>query len=250
MANPNVVVITGGSRGIGAETARLFARHGYDVCLNYVENDAAAERVRSDILALGVRCLAVKADVSKAGEVANLFRRVDQELGTLTVLVNNAAILNTQARLVDISPERFGNVLQKNVMSCFLCCKEAVQRMSTRQGGAGGSIVNVSSMAAKSGSPNEYVDYAASKGAVDTLTRGLALEVAAEGIRVNAVRPGLIYTEMHALGGEPARVDRLKSRIPLQRGGQPSEVAEAIVWLASDKSSFATGTLLDLAGGL
>jgi NAD(P)-dependent dehydrogenase (short-subunit alcohol dehydrogenase family) len=250
MANPNVVVITGGSRGIGAETARLFARHGYDVCLNYVENDAAAERVRSDILALGVRCLAVKADVSKADEVANLFRRVDQELGTLTVLVNNAAILNAQARLVDISPERFGNVLQKNVMSCFLCCKEAVQRMSTRQGGAGGSIVNVSSMAAKSGSPNEYVDYAASKGAVDTLTRGLALEVAAEGIRVNAVRPGLIYTEMHALGGEPARVDRLKSRIPLQRGGQPSEVAEAIVWLASDKSSFATGTLLDLAGGL
>lgn len=250
MANPNVVVITGGSRGIGAETARLFARHGYDVCLNYVENDAAAERVRSDILALGVRCLAVKADVSKADEVANLFRRVDQELGTLRVLVNNAAILNTQARLVDISPERFGNVLQKNVMSCFLCCKEAVQRMSTRQGGAGGSIVNVSSMAAKSGSPNEYVDYAASKGAVDTLTRGLALEVAAEGIRVNAVRPGLIYTEMHALGGEPARVDRLKSRIPLQRGGQPSEVAEAIVWLASDKSSFATGTLLDLAGGL
>ncbi len=250
MANPNVVVITGGSRGIGAETARLFARHGYDVCLNYVENDAAAERVRSDILALGVRCLAVKADVSKADEVANLFRRVDQELGTLTVLVNNAAILNAQARLGDISPERFGNVLQKNVMSCFLCCKEAVQRMSTRQGGAGGSIVNVSSMAAKSGSPNEYVDYAASKGAVDTLTRGLALEVAAEGIRVNAVRPGLIYTEMHALGGEPARVDRLKSRIPLQRGGQPSEVAEAIVWLASDKSSFATGTLLDLAGGL
>ncbi|WP_144980057.1 SDR family oxidoreductase [Halomonas sp. C22] len=250
MANPNVVVITGGSRGIGAETARLFARHGYDVCLNYVENDAAAERVRSDILALGVRCLAVKADVSKADEVANLFRQVDQELGTLTVLVNNAAILNAQARLVDISPERFGNVLQKNVMSCFLCCKEAVQRMSTRQGGAGGSIVNVSSMAAKSGSPNEYVDYAASKGAVDTLTRGLALEVAAEGIRVNAVRPGLIYTEMHALGGEPARVDRLKSRIPLQRGGQPSEVAEAIVWLASDKSSFATGTLLDLAGGL
>ncbi|GGW29913.1 SDR family oxidoreductase [Vreelandella hamiltonii] len=250
MANPNVVVITGGSRGIGAETARLFAQHGYDVCLNYVENDAAAERVRSDILALGVRCLAVKADVSKADEVANLFRQVDQELGTLTVLVNNAAILNAQARLVDISPERFGNVLQKNVMSCFLCCKEAVQRMSTRQGGAGGSIVNVSSMAAKSGSPNEYVDYAASKGAVDTLTRGLALEVAAEGIRVNAVRPGLIYTEMHALGGEPARVDRLKSRIPLQRGGQPSEVAEAIVWLASDKSSFATGTLLDLAGGL
>ncbi len=249
MANPNVVVITGGSRGIGAETARLFARHGYDVCLNYVENDAAAERVRSDILALGVRCLAVKADVSKADEVANLFRQVDQELGTLTVLVNNAAILNTQARLVDISPERFGNVLHKNVMSCFLCCKEAVQRMSTRQGGAGGSIVNVSSMAAKSGSPNEYVDYAASKGAVDTLTRGLELEVAAEGIRVNAVRPGLIYTEMHALGGEPARVDRLKSRIPLQRG-QPSEVAEAIVWLASDKSSFATGTLLDLAGGL
>ncbi|HBQ05420.1 SDR family oxidoreductase [Vreelandella aquamarina] len=250
MANPKVVVITGGSRGIGAETAKLFAQHGYNVCLNYVANDAAAERVRSDILNLGVRCIAVKADVSKASDVAKLFSRVDQELGTLTVLVNNAAILNTQARMMDISVERFNDVLQKNVISCFLCCKEAVRRMSTHQGGLGGSIVNVSSMAAKSGSPNEYVDYAASKGAVDTLTRGLALEVAAEGIRVNAVRPGLIYTEMHALGGEPERVDRLKSRIPMQRGGQPSEVADAIFWLASDKSSFATGTMVDLAGGL
>lgn len=250
MAADKVVVVTGGSRGIGAATALLFARKGYAVCINYIANDQAANRVRDEIVSSGGRCIVVKADVSVGSEVARLFETVDRELGALSVLVNNAAILQQQCRMVDISEARFNEILRANVTSCFLCCKEAVKRMSSRSGGVGGAIVNVSSAAAKSGSPNEYVDYAASKGAVDTLTRGLALEVAAEGIRVNAVRPGLIYTEMHAAGGEPGRVDRLKSRIPLQRGGTPEEVAEAIYWLASEKSSFTTGGFIDLVGGL
>ena len=245
-----IVVITGGSRGIGAETARVFARNGYDVCINYLRNDEAAEKVRSEILDIGRRCIAVRADVSIGSEVSDLFSTVDKELGTLSVLVNNAAILMAQSRMIDITEDRFNEVLRKNVTSCFLCCKEAVNRMSTKNGGAGGTIVNVSSVASKSGSPDEYVDYAASKGAVDTLTRGLALEVAEEGIRVNAVRPGLIYTEMHASGGEPGRVDRLKSKIPLHRGGLPEEVAEAILWLSGEKSSFVTGSFIDPAGGL
>jgi NAD(P)-dependent dehydrogenase (short-subunit alcohol dehydrogenase family) len=245
-----IAIITGASRGIGAETAKLFAKNGYAVCINYIANDAAAEKVKNEIVACGARCITVKADVSIGSEVINLFKTVDRELGCVSVLVNNAAILKSQCRLQEISEERFGEILRTNVMSCFLCCKEAVKRMSTKNGGVGGVIVNVSSGASKSGSPNEYIDYAASKGAVDTLTRGLALEVAAEGIRVNAVRPGLIYTEMHAAGGEPNRVDRLQSKIPLQRGGQPTEVAEAILWLASDKSSFVTGSFIDPAGGL
>lgn len=245
-----IAVITGSSRGIGAETARLFARNGYDVCLNYVKDAAAAEELKAQILGLGVRCIAVKADVSLGSEVARLFSTVDAELGTLSVLVNNAAVLRTQARLTDISEERFNEILRTNVTGCFLACREAVARMSTKNGGRGGSIVNVSSMAARTGSPNEYVDYAASKGAVDTMTRGLALEVAAEGIRVNGVRPGLIYTGMHASGGEAGRVDRLKARVPLQRGGQAHEVAEAIFWLAGDKASFTTGSFVDVAGGL
>jgi NAD(P)-dependent dehydrogenase (short-subunit alcohol dehydrogenase family) len=246
----NVVLITGASRGIGAETARLFARNGYDVCVNYRANDTAAKQLQDELRALGGRCITVKADVSVGSEVKRLFETMDAELGTLSVLVNNAAMMQPQARLADISEARFNTMLHTNATSCFLCCKEAVLRMSTKKGGVGGTIINVSSMAAKSGSPNEYVDYAASKGAMDTLTRGLALEVAAEGIRVNGVRPGLIYTDMHAAGGEPSRVNRLKSRVPLQRGGQPAEVAEAILWLASDKSSFMTGSFIDLAGGL
>ena len=250
MAFSRVAIVTGASRGIGAEAAKLFAQNGYAVCINYISNDSAAENVRHEILKGGGRCMTVKADVSVSSDVARLFEAVDIELGCVSVLVNNAAILKTQCRLEDISEERFREVIQTNIMSCFLCCKEAVKRMSTRNGGAGGVIVNVSSGASKSGSPNEYIDYAASKGAVDTLTRGLALEVAAEGIRVNAVRPGLIYTEMHASGGEPDRVERLKSIIPLQRGGQPREVAEAIFWLASEKSSFVTGSFIDLSGGL
>lgn len=250
MSSTNVAIITGGSRGIGAETAKLFAQHGYAVCVNYVANDAAAEAVKQEIEAAGGRCLLVKGDVSKSADVTRLFETVDRELGTLSVLVNNAAILRTQCRLDEISEERFLEVMQVNVMSCFLCTKEAIKRMSTRYGGTGGSIVNVSSGASKSGSPNEYVDYAASKGAVDTMTRGVALEVAAEGVRVNAVRPGLIHTDIHADGGEPNRIERLKSKIPMQRGGQAREVAEAIFWLATEPSSFVTGSFIDPTGGL
>ncbi|MCU7891410.1 MAG: SDR family oxidoreductase [Candidatus Thiodiazotropha sp. (ex Ustalcina ferruginea)] len=249
MSSNKVVIITGSSRGIGAETAKLFSKNGYSICINYIANESAAEKIKNEILGNGGRCISVKADVSNAREVAMLFETVDHELGCLSALVNNAAILKEQSRLEDISEERFFEVLRTNVMSCFLCSKEAVIRMSTKNGGVGGAIVNVSSCASKSGSPYEYVDYAASKGAVDTLTRGLALEVAAEGIRVNAVPPGLIYTEMHASGGEPGRVERLKSKIPLQRGGQAIEVAEAILWLASEKSSFVTGSFVDPAGG-
>lgn len=247
---PKVAVITGSSRGIGAETARLFAQHGYSICINYLADNQAAERTRQEILNTGVHCIAVKANVSKEQDVKHLFERVDAELGLVSVLVNNAGILKQQCRLDEIPADRFAEILITNVMSCFLCSKEAVKRMSHKYGGKGGAIVNVSSGAAKSGSPNEYVDYAASKGAMDTLTRGLALEVAGEGIRVNAVRPGLIYTEMHTSGGEPERVDRLKTRIPLQRGGETKEIAEAIFWLASDKSSFITGSFIDAMGGL
>ncbi|WP_323813901.1 SDR family oxidoreductase [Cellvibrio sp. NN19] len=250
MAVQKVALITGASRGIGAETAKLFAENGYAVCINYVSNDTSAESVKQEIIQRGGSCILVKADVSIESDVIRLFETVDAELGGISVLVNNAAILKQQSRMEDISAERFAKILRTNVMSCFLCSKEAVKRMSTKHGGMGGTIVNVSSAAAKTGSPNEYVDYAASKGAVDTLTRGLALEVAAEGIRVNAVRPGLIYTDMHASGGESNRVDRLKTKIPLQRGGEAKEVAEAIFWLASDNSSFVTGSFIDTTGGL
>ncbi|MBT0571375.1 SDR family oxidoreductase [Curvibacter sp. CHRR-16] len=249
-AGRKVAIVTGASRGIGAATAKLLAAHGYAVAINYHSNTQAAQAVLHDIEQAGGIGLLVQADVSQPAAVKPMFDAVEQALGTVSVLVNNAGILHTQSRLVDISVERFEAVFRTNVLSCFLCCQEAIMRMSTRYGGAGGVIVNVSSGASKSGSPNEYVDYAASKGAVDTLTRGLALEVAAEGIRVNAVRPGLIYTDIHAAGGEPGRVDRLKSKIPMQRGGQAHEVAEAIVWLATDKSSFVTGSFIDPAGGL
>ncbi|HEX7763280.1 MAG TPA: SDR family oxidoreductase, partial [Cellvibrio sp.] len=241
---------TGGSRGIGAEVAKLFAQNGFAVCINYVANDEAAECVKQEILQSGGHCISVKADVSKEHEVKRLFETVDVALGRVSVLVNNAGILKQQCRLDEISAERFSEILHVNVMSCFLCSKEAVKRMSNKYGGVGGAIVNVSSGAAKSGSPNEYVDYAASKGAMDTLTRGLALEVAAEGIRVNGVRPGLVYTDMHASGGEPGRVDRLKNKIPLQRGGEVKEIAEAIFWLATEKASFVTGSFIDATGGI
>lgn len=212
---PNkVAVITGASRGIGAETAKLFARKGYSVCINYLSNDVAAKAVEYEILQEGGHCITVKADVSVSSDVSRLFEIVDAELGALSVLVNNAGILMAQSRFENISEDRFLEVLKVNVLGCFLCSKEAVRRMSTKNGGLGGSIVNVSSGASRSGSPNEYIDYAASKGAVDTLTKGLSVEVAAEGIRVNGVRPGLIYTEMHASGGEPDRVHRLASKFP------------------------------------
>ena len=250
MSFQKVAVITGGGRGIGAATALLFAKEGYAVCINYKSDAESANKLAQAITVEGGKCITVQADVSCEDDVIRMFSTVDRELGDLSVLVNNAGILKKQSRLEDMTAERINAVLVNNVTSYFLCCREAVKRMSTRHGGLGGVIVNVSSGAARSGSPNEYIDYAASKGAIDTLTKGLSLEVAAEGIRVNCVRPGLIYTDMHKDGGEPERVERLKSIIPLQRGGEPFEVAEAIYWLASEKSSFSTGNYLDLTGGL
>jgi len=250
MSIQKVALITGAGRGIGAATAKLFASKGYAVCINYKSDVNSATDVANSIIASGGKCITVQADVSIEAEVIKLFKFIDQGLGQLSVLVNNAGILKTQSRLEDMTAERINSILINNITSYFLCCREAVKRMSTRHDGNGGVIVNVSSGAARSGSPNEYIDYAASKGAIDTLTKGLSLEVAGEGIRVNSVRPGLIYTEMHADGGEPDRIERLKDRIPMQRGGQAIEVAEAIYWLASEKSSFSTGNFLDLAGGL
>ncbi|OUR76792.1 NAD(P)-dependent oxidoreductase [Colwellia psychrerythraea] len=250
MSKPKVAIITGAGRGIGAATAKLFARNGYAVCINYKSDKKSANDLAKLITADGGQCITVQADVSCENDVERLFSTIDNALGTVTVLVNNAGILKKQSRLEDMNAERINSILTNNVTSYFLCCRAAVKRMSTRYSGLGGVIVNVSSGAALSGSPNEYIDYAASKGAIDTLTKGLSLEVATEGIRVNCVRPGLIYTDMHADGGEPERIERLKDIIPLQRGGQPEEVAEAIYWLASEKSSFSTGNYLDLAGGL
>lgn len=245
----NTIVITGGSRGIGAATSRLAAARGYAVCVNYRENRAAAEAVVEDCQRAGARAIAVQADVTVEAEVVRLFETVDRELGRIAALVNNAGMLEHQMRVEAMDADRIARVFAANVTGPFLCCREAVRRMSTRRGGVGGSIVNVSSVAARVGSPGEYVDYAAAKGAVDTLTIGLAKEVAEEGIRVNAVRPGFIYTDIHALGGEPGRVDRVKAFVPMKRGGQPEEVARAILWLLSDEASYATGTFIDLAGG-
>lgn len=250
MSRQKAVIITGAGRGIGAATARLFASKGFAVCINYRADSNSAKALAEAITAEGGRCIVVQADVSREEDVARLFSTVDKELGRLSILVNNVGILKKQSRLVDMSAERINSIFLNNVTSYFLCCREAVKRMSTHRGGLGGVIVNVSSGASRSGSPGEYIDYAASKGAIDTLTKGLALEVASEGIRVNCVRPGLIHTDIHADGGEPERVERLKDVIPLKRGGKPAEVAEAIYWLASDKSSFSTGCYLDLTGGL
>jgi NAD(P)-dependent dehydrogenase (short-subunit alcohol dehydrogenase family) len=244
-----VLLVTGGSRGIGAATARLAAQRGYAVCLSYHSNAAAAAAVVADIEAAGGEALAIAADVASESDVLHLFEAADRRFGRLTALVNNAGVLEHHMRVEQMSLGRLQRVMATNVIGAFLCAREAVRRMSTRHGGEGGAIVNVSSMAAKLGSPNEYVDYAASKGAIDAMTIGLAKEVAAEGIRVNAVRPGVIYTDIHASGGEPGRVDRIKGAVPMQRGGQPEEVARAVLWLLSDEASYCTGTFIDVSGG-
>ena len=244
-----VALISGASRGIGRATALLLAQEGYTVAVNYHHNVNAATEVVNEIIARGGKAIALRADISDEAQVMAMFAGLDRLGEPLSALVNNAGILFTQSAIEDLNAERINRVLSTNVTGYFLCCREAVKRMSHRHGGKGGAIVNVSSAAARLGSPGEYVDYAASKGAVDTLTTGLALEVAAQGIRINGVRPGFIYTEMHASGGEPGRVERVKAALPMQRGGQPEEVAQAIAWLLSDKASYVTGSFLELAGG-
>ncbi|NBD01564.1 SDR family oxidoreductase [Atlantibacter hermannii] len=244
-----IALITGASRGIGKATALLLAQQGMRVVVNYHRDRQAAQAVVDEIARAGGEALAWQADVSDEQQVVAMFTAIDEAWGPVNVLVNNAGILSTQCRVENLTAERINRVLSTNVTGYFLCCREAVKRMSTEHGGSGGAIVNVSSVAARLGSPGEYVDYAASKGAVDTLTTGLSLEVAAQGIRVNGVRPGFIYTEMHASGGEPGRVDRVAPAIPMRRGGQPEEVAQAIAWLVSDSASYVTGSVIDLAGG-
>lgn len=244
-----IILITGGSRGIGAAIARLAAAQGYAVCISYLRNRVAAEAVVAPIVRNGGVAMAVQADVAVEADVVRLFGEVDASLGRLTALVNNAGMLERQARVDEMDAARISRVLATNVVGSFTCAREAVRRMSTRHGGSGGAIVNLSSRAARLGSPGEYVDYAASKAAIDTLTIGLAKEVAAEGIRVNAVAPGIIYTDIHASGGEPQRVDRLKDSIPMKRGGSPEEVAKAVLWLLSDEASYTTGATIDVAGG-
>jgi NAD(P)-dependent dehydrogenase (short-subunit alcohol dehydrogenase family) len=245
-----VLIVTGASRGIGAATAKLAADRGYVVCINYLHNQKIADRVVDDIEQQGGKAIAVAADVASEPDVIQLFKTVDQELGRVNALVNNAGILAPQMKLASMDAARLNQVFATNITGSFLCAKEAIKRMSTLHGGLGGAIVNVSSGAARTGSPGVYIDYAASKAAIDTMTIGLAKEVANEGIRVNAVRPGLIYTDIHASGGEPNRVDRVKEVIPMQRGGQAIEVAQAILWLLSEEASYTTGSIIDVAGGL
>ncbi len=244
-----VLLVTGASRGIGLETSRLAAQRGYRLCLNYHRNIDAAESLKAEIESSGGEAIIVQADVGNEDQVVAMFETIDQHYGRLDGLVNNAGILEAQSPLVEMSAARWRRVLETNVIGSFLCSREAVKRMSTDCGGAGGAIVNLSSRAADLGAANEYVDYAAAKGAVDALTIGLAKEVANQGIRVNAVKPGLIYTDIHSDGGEPGRVDRLKSNVPMQRGGQPVEVAEAILWLLSEAASYTSASFIDVSGG-
>ncbi len=244
-----VMLITGASRGIGAATARLAARQGYALCLNYHQREDAANQVLEQIRAAGVSAITVKADVADEDQVLAMFDVIDREFGRLDVLVNNAGMLEQQMRLEKMDAARWSRVLGANVIGSFLCAREAIKRMSTKQGGRGGSIINLSSIAARLGAPGEYIDYAAAKGAIDSMTLGLAKEVAEEGIRVNGVRPGVIHTDIHASGGEPDRIERVKASVPMGRGGQAEEIAEAILWLASEQASYTTGALLDVSGG-
>jgi NAD(P)-dependent dehydrogenase (short-subunit alcohol dehydrogenase family) len=246
--NP-VLLVTGASRGIGAATALLAAKNGYAVAVNYTANASAAEDVVRRIVDAGSNAIAVKADVADEAEVMSMFERIDRELGRLTALVNNAGVVDVTARLDEMSTARLKRMFDINVIGSLVCAREAVRRMSTRHGGSGGAIVNVSSAAARLGAPGQYLDYAAAKGAIDAFTLGLAKEVAAEGIRVNAVRPGLIETDIHASGGIPDRVRQLAHQVPMQRGGTADEVAQAIVWLLSPQASYTTMSLIDVSGG-
>ena len=244
-----ITLVTGASRGIGRATALLLARHGHKVCINYRNKETQAAEVVSEIRSAGGTAIAISADLADEHQIIGMFNRLDDEFGPLTGLVNNAGILLPQSSIEDIRADRLQQIFSVNVSGSFICAREAVKRMSARHGGNGGSIVNVSSAASRLGSPGEYIDYAASKGAIDSLTRGLSLEVAAYGVRVNAVRPGFIYTEIHADGGEAGRVDRVSAALPMKRGGHPEEVAEAIHWLLSDAESYVTVNFIYLAGG-
>ncbi|MGI9372554.1 MAG: SDR family oxidoreductase [Hyphomicrobiales bacterium] len=243
------MLITGASRGIGAEAARMAGKAGYAVIVNYVSSVAAADEVVADIVSNGGKALAVQADAGNEADVLRLFETVDNEFGQLDVFVNNAGVVDKACRVDEMSLERLERLFRINITGSFLCVREAVKRMSTKRGGKGGVIINISSAAARLGAAGEYVDYAASKGAMDTMTTGLANEVAREGIRVNAVRPGPIHTDIHASGGEPDRINRIKGHIPMNRGGTVDEVANAIMWLASDEASYVTGAFLDVSGG-
>lgn len=243
------ILITGASRGIGAATAILAAQRGYAVAVNYCNNKSEADDVVKKISQNGGIAKAFQADVSNESEVIKMFQQVNKTFGKISSLVNNAGILNQQCRFEDISFERWQRIFSVNVLGTFNCCKEATKMMSTKYGGNGGTIVNISSIASKTGAPFEYIDYAASKGSIDTLTIGLARELAEEKIRVNAVRPAFIDTEIHSSGGDPHRIERIKNKIPLKRGGQADEVAEAILWLASEQSSYSTGIFIDVSGG-
>jgi len=243
------MIVTGGSRGIGAATARLAAMRGYAVCINYVKDRSSAHKLVNEIEGAGGKAVAVTADVASEADVVRLFETVDRKLGRVTALVNNAGIVGLRQRVEDMSAGRIERMLAVNVTGSFLCAREAVKRMSTRHGGRGGAIINVSSVAARLGGPGDYVDYAASKGAIDTFTVGLAREVGAEGIRVNAVRPGVIRTEIHAASGDPERLERIGATAPLKRPGEPEEIARTILWLASDEASYITGAIVDASGG-
>jgi NAD(P)-dependent dehydrogenase (short-subunit alcohol dehydrogenase family) len=248
-APDKVMIVTGAGRGIGAQTARLAAKAGYAVCINYVRDRASAEALKAEIEKAKGKAIAVRGDVSVEGDVLNIFQQTDRALGRVTVLVNNAGIVDRGMRVELMSAARLARMFAINVTGSFLCAREAVKRMSKKHGGSGGAIVNVSSIASKLGGSGEYVDYAASKGAIDTFTIGLAKELGPDGIRVNAVRPGIIRTEIHNVSGDPARVERIGNTAPLGRPGEPGEIAQAILWLASEAASYTTGAILDVSGG-